>query len=92
MSALGLGGLAAIPVARWTAKLPGRFAVALHGASATLGAGIAYVCLPAPTPKLTTSTAATAILGVGQFRLLGRAQGVGAETPARAATNGETVA
>ncbi len=74
MSALGFGGLAAILVARWTAKIPGRFAVALYGLLTALGAGVAYVGLAAPTPNLTTLAIGMGVLGVGQFSLLGRTQ------------------
>ena len=74
MSALGFGGLSAVLVARWTAKIPGRFAVALYGLLAALGAGIAYVSLAAPTPNLTTLGIGMIVLGVGQFSLLGRTQ------------------
>ncbi|MBQ7814010.1 MAG: hypothetical protein IJ387_05890, partial [Thermoguttaceae bacterium] len=70
-SCLGLGGILAIFIAKLTARLSGRFAVALYGAIMALGAGVAYASV---VGTLNTATLALAmfILGAGQFAALGR--------------------
>ncbi len=72
-SCLGLGGILAIFIAKLTARLSGRLAVALYGAIMALGAGIAYASC---VGTLNTSSIALGmlILGAGQFAALGRVQ------------------
>lgn len=83
-SCLGLGGMLSIFIAKLTARLSGRFAVALFGAILALGAGIAYASC---VGTLNTSTLAIGmlVLGAGQFAALGRVQArvVGEARPAK---------
>lgn len=83
-SCLGLGGILAIFIAKLTARLSGRFAVALYGAIMALGAGVAYASV---VGTLNTATLALGmfILGAGQFAALGRVQArvVGEARPAK---------